>query len=142
MNTEKDPTVLMLEGMMARMSEERRAGAENMRLGAFIEALEKCEPTLPVVLDKGGSLNEFISYRGYYEDLAVTPSQDISTVKNILDRARAAVGEMFQGYKGGDFWMTKNTILWVAGYGCCGDKLVSVTPEANRVVIGTAEDSL
>lgn len=142
MNHDKNPTVMMLEGMMARMSEERRASAENMRLGAFIEALEKCDVTLPVVLDRGGSLGNFRSYRGYYEDLSITPSPDPISVGELLIRARAAVGEMFEGYKGGEYWMTKNTILWVAGYGCCGDKLVAVNPGPASVVVITAPDEL
>lgn len=142
MNTDRDPTVMMIEGMMARMSEERKAAAENMRLGQFIEALEKCDPALPVVLDRGGSLDSFMSYRGYYEDLAVAPTHEVNTVKNVLDRARAAVGEMFEGYKGGEYWMTKNTLLWVAGWGSCGDKLVGVNADGDKVIVVTAEDAL
>lgn len=132
---------MMIEGAMAKMSEERRASAENMRLGAFIEALEKCEPSHPIVLDQGGSLNGFCSYRGYYEDLCVMPSDhDVFSVAQVLKEAREAVGERFTGYKGGDFWMTKNTILWVASYGDTGRKLIGVRPEESRVVIETAED--
>jgi hypothetical protein len=135
-------TTLMIQGMMAKMSEDRRASAENLRLGQFIEALEKCDQSLPVVLDKGGGVGDFVSYRGYYEDLCITPCAEPITVGRLLAHARDCVGSKFEGYKGGDFWMTKNSLLWVAPSGSCGEKLIAVRPEALRVVIETAEDAL
>lgn len=142
MNNEHNPTLMMIQGMMAKMSEDRKAAAENMRLGQFIEALEKCDSSLPIVLDKGGSLDHFTSYRGYYEDLSLTPSAEARTVGHVLEKARTAVGECFYGYKGGDFWMTKATLLWVAPYGSCGDKLVGLNVDANKAIVITAEDPL
>lgn len=138
----ESPTVLMIQGMMAKISEERRASAENMRLGEFIEALAACNPDHPILLDKGGGVGDFVSYRGYYEDLCVTPCAEPITVGRLLAHARECVGSKFEGYKGGEYWMTKNTLLWVAGYGCCGDKLVRITPGPHAVVVVTAPDSL
>lgn len=67
------------------------------------------------------------SYRGYYCDLAVenyTCGQ--KTVEDTLGMFEDCLGAKFEGYKGGDFIMTKNTPVWVAVYGCCGQKLMKI----------------
>lgn len=64
--------------------------------------------------------------RETYEDIpdsrapddAVTPCpSDYETVADVLADCRSALGACFMGYKGGDFWMTAATPLWVAPYG-------------------------
>jgi hypothetical protein len=39
---------------------------------------------------------------------------------------RAAIGEVFEGYKGGDFQMGRNTPVWLASYGCSGEKIMAI----------------
>lgn len=39
---------------------------------------------------------------------------------------RAAMGEVFEGYKGGDFQMGRNTPVWLASYGCSGEKIMAI----------------
>ena len=56
------------------------------------------------------------SYRGYYDNLAFEPEQEVS-VKQMLKDAEYALNNTFQGYKGGDFTMTKDTPVWLAYYG-------------------------
>ena len=36
------------------------------------------------------------------------------------------MGQVFEGYKGGDFMMGALTPLWVAAYGNCGNKLLAI----------------
>lgn len=128
----------MLNGAMARMNQERRASATNMRLGQFIDALRSCAPTLPLVLESGGGVSGFISYRGYYEDLCIQPQTEPQLVGVVLGQAQAAMGEVFQGYKGGDYPMHRDSLLWVSGYGTAsGNRLTGVRAEADRVVIET-----
>ena len=129
-----------LAGAMARMSAEREASASNMRLGDFIDALAKCDPTLPVEIDTGGSVDYFDSYRGYYEDLSAVPTNGPRPVEHVLAKAREACGAVMTGYKGGDFPMHRASIMWVADYGDCGRKLVGLRTETNRVVVETASD--
>lgn len=131
-----------IEGLMKQMSDDRKASASNMRLGDFIDALiAVADQSLPLVLRRGGGgVHGFMSYRGYYEDLAVSPRTDPKTVGDVLKQARDALGEIFEGYKGGDFPMHKGSILWVACYGDCGEKLVGVTLESNHVFVETARD--
>jgi hypothetical protein len=130
-----------IEGLMKQMSDERKATATNMTLGAFIDALAAAaDQTTPVVLRNGRGAHGFSSYRGYYEDLALEPCDTRKTVQDVLAEARAALGEIFQGYKGGDFPMHRNSLLWLACWGSCGEKLTGVTLEAGHVVIETTPD--
>lgn len=71
-------------------------------------------------------LGKLDSYRGYYSDLAFEPTEDKRKVEELLEVCQAAMGQVFTGYKGGDFVMGALTPLWIAGYGCCGDKLMSI----------------
>jgi hypothetical protein len=56
------------------------------------------------------------SYRGHYEDLAFEPIAEITT-KEMLTKARGAVGTTYQGYKGGSYEMGSNTRCWISKEG-------------------------
>lgn len=62
------------------------------------------------------------SYRGDYCDLAFEPAANV-TVGSMLNAARSALGETFQGYKGGDYTMADYTDCWLAEWGCCGETI-------------------
>lgn len=89
-----------------------------MTLGELITALEAEDPAriLPV-----GFANAH-SYRGFYEDLAFEPVADI-TVREMLEHVRGALGQTFEGWKGGDFTMVAYTDCWLAVRGCCGESI-------------------
>lgn len=112
----------------------------NMTLGAFIKALEKVNPDVPVYYDWAMLRpTHFASYRGYYEDLAlgVTTESD-ATAGDLLAFAKAALGATFYGWKGGEYPMTAGTPLWVANQGKVGDtKIVGVLDEGHVVIIET-----
>lgn len=129
-------------GILAQASAERLAAAPNMRLGEFIEELAACDPSLPVVLADGRAVHGLISYRGYYEDLAIRPQAGPpKTVADVLSEARAAMGKVFEGYKGGDYVMGERTAMWVADYGDCGDALVSIEKNATSIVLVSAPET-
>ena len=95
----------------------------NDRLGPYmgLDRIIKLLSTLPreqtVALGWGnGSAH---SYRGYYEDLAFKPKRD-TTVGEMLDEARRALGETFEGWKGGEFVMEDYTTCWIAEPGSSG----------------------
>ncbi len=62
------------------------------------------------------------SYRGYYEDLAFEPAENV-TVGEMLTAARSASGATFQGWKGGDYEMNEWTTVWLAKRGATGETL-------------------
>jgi len=84
-------------------------------LGEVIRVLE-AYPNKAKVLPIGFGVA--MSYRGYYEDLAFEPEENV-TVGVSLKRAKAALGKTFTGYKGGDFEMTEWTTVWLSRYGNC-----------------------
>lgn len=107
----------LMDGMSAQWMTER--ASTQMTLGALIERLEALPKETRVNL--GGAH----SYRGYYSDLAFEPV-DESTAGDLLQECRDAMGQKFEGYKGGDFYMHAGVPVWVAFEGCCGKKLNDV----------------
>lgn len=117
----------LVNAMSAQHQMER--SQSQMTLGELIATLAAMPADTPV------SLSDPHSYRGYYSDLAFEPGA--STAGAALEAARAALGATFEGYKGGDFVMGKSTPMWVASYGCCGQKLMGISPDGSLL---TAED--
>ncbi len=60
------------------------------------------------------------SYRGYYDELAFEPEENV-TVGQMLEDAQSALGNTYTGYKGGDFTMNGTTDVWLAKYGRTGE---------------------
>lgn len=62
------------------------------------------------------------SYRGYYDQLALGYCMerwngDYPGVDRLIETLKAAVGQEFEGYKGGLFMMYSHTPVWLANYG-------------------------
>jgi hypothetical protein len=92
-----------------------------MTLGELIKRLEKVDPKQEV---KMGFSNPH-SYRGYYDELAFEPQED-TTVGEMLDWAKSAVGATYTGYKGGEYTMSEWTEVWLATYGQGGEGIGGV----------------
>jgi len=88
-------------------------------LGDLISALEGIDPNYMVYI-KPYNLRPtgFDSYRGYYEDLSLSYDCDHDcTVADLLKWAKNAEGKTYMGYKGGEFYMTNKTPIWISNYG-------------------------
>lgn len=113
-----------------------------MTLGALIERLSDLSPTAHIALDDGALPCGFSSYRGYYDHLALTYRPDDGrscTVAELLNQARAANGETFHGWKGGEYVMSDRTPVWVDNPGDFSSRaLVAVEPCGDEYVIHTA----
>ena len=120
----------LMDGMSAKWQGER--AETQMTLGKMIKALEAMPETMKI---KG--LGELDSYRGYYEDLAFEPLEGERSVEEILVQCRAAMGQVFEGYKGGNFVMGALTPIWLAHYGDCGKKIIAICEDGT---IETADD--
>lgn len=90
---------------------------QNMTLGELIDELSRLPRYAPVELDCGGSIGSPHSYRGYYEDLEFQRAEAGATVGSVLGSALKAMGQRFEGYKGGGYVMRESTLLWVGQYG-------------------------
>lgn len=80
-----------------------------MSLDDLIAALMAADPNL---VCPNGFKNPH-SYRGYYDELAFEPAQNI-TVGEMLAAARSALGTTYQGWKGGDYTMEGWTTCWLS----------------------------
>lgn len=110
----------MIDGMNAAWQRER--AATQLTLGKLIAALEAMPADAEVA-----NLIEPHSYRGYYCDLAFERGPGKRKASELLADCRAAMGAVFEGYKGGDYVMGALTPVWVASYGQCGPKIVGIT---------------
>lgn len=91
--------------------------AEQLTLGELIAALSAADQDLIVP----AGFDSPHSYRGSYYELAFEPAGDV-TVAAMLASAHAADGAEYEGWKGGDFTMTRDTLCHIAYEGCCGDE--------------------
>ena len=115
---------LLMNGLSAQWQAER--SATQMTLGKLIDLLKMMKPK-----DVIQGFGEAHSYRGYYSDLAFELSGNQMSVKDALKICQAAMGEVFEGYKGGDYQMGRNTPIWIANYGRCGMKIMSLGVDGN-----------
>lgn len=120
----------MINGMSAQLQRER--AETQLTLGKLIAALEAMLEGADVA-----NLHSADSYRGYYSDLYFERGEGTRPAAELLADCKAAMGQVFEGYKGGDFVMGALTPLWIATYGCCGEKLMAVHPGGD---VETAED--
>lgn len=112
--------------LLKTLGDIRKSSAGNLTIRDMFTKLEKFNDDEAVILSNGRFLDgDFGSYRGYYEDLYIGcngEDKGLNTVgefKKVLDKALDE-GEM-TGYKGGDYPINADTLVWVAEYGCCGD---------------------
>lgn len=109
----------LVDGWGARMQRDR--AQSQMTLGQLIERLESfCADS------KVERIAAPHSYRGYYCDLAFERGDGLMLASDAVKLARSALGEVFEGYKGGEYQMGKLTPVWLAEYGCSGQKIVAV----------------
>ena len=120
-----------------------------LTLGNFIEKLEALPVSKQIIFSypsdnpeqpnyKIFGLGSLDSYRGYYKYLAIEPSEHIGTVKEALQNAKEAVNQTYEGYKGGDYEMDTNTLIWCANWGSAsGLKIVDVIEEDQHIIVKT-----
>ena len=136
-----------MEKQFSRLQEQlestRMATALEMgayTLGSLIETLDDMiikakermvkknqDTILYIALPFDGILHgTFTSYRGYYSDLAMLyTSGAVSPLHceaaKFLANLKECVGYTFEGWKGGDYKMSKDTLMWVSNEGESSD---------------------
>lgn len=89
-----------------------------LTLGAVIEYLRTQDQTKIVPM----GLGEVSAFRWCCEIVAFSPVKNIK-VSEMLTNAEAAVGEVFEGYKGGLHRMSLTSPCHLAGYACDGEPI-------------------
>lgn len=114
-----------------------------INLGTLISLLAARNPAETVEFDFGGlvpDVTHFLSYRGWYEHLALGfsprtsyPEPTVATVKSALE---GLIGKFLTGYKGGEYRMTDRTPVWVSQWGDVSNtSLVGLDPVSRGVTV-------
>lgn len=91
----------------------------NMTLGQLVDELEKAPPNCDIRFDFCDVIpGELHSSCGDYSEIAITPLDWRETKVGVfLASLRAAVVATFEGWKGGDYRMGRDTPVWVDEHG-------------------------
>lgn len=89
-----------------------------MDLEELIAFLSQRDPSIVVPL----GFHEPHSYRGDYSELAFEPLEN-TTVGAMLECAKSALGQTFEGYKGGDYKMERWARVNISEYGTTGEEI-------------------
>jgi len=124
----------------------RKQTAANLSIGQMLKKLEQFNDDARLFLSNDKFFTtEFGSYRGYYEDMYIgysdtdTGLNTVGGLRGILEAALAK-GEM-KGYKGGDFPIDHDTLLWMSSYGeVDGWALVDVVKVGDAIVVVAKDD--
>ena len=108
-----------------------------MNLRELIDRLELEDPDLIIP----NAFNDPHSYRGYYQELSFEPGAGPVTIHQLLQLVKSCLGQVFIGYKGGDFKMHEFTDVYLANFGQCGDMLSmghleAMIQEAHQIPLG------
>ena len=122
-------------------SNRRTQSDYHLTLGAAIDQLENVPETLAIKFDwNGSSPKSPDSYRGYYSDLAFESRSEPTTVGSFIADCRRSVGATFEGYKGGDFVMMRDTPLWASEWGhSSGRAIIALAIGDDTVILVTKE---
>lgn len=122
-----------------------------MILGELIDSLAGLDSSKPPVLSDGNMPLKLESWRGVYAQLSIDycdPSapqpawRDTSpmTVGRLLEQARAADGGTFEGYKGGQHTMSRETAVWISRHGDYEHKIPVGFVEREGTVVMTVTE--
>jgi hypothetical protein len=81
------------------------------------------------------------SWRGSYAELALnwSASENRMKVSEFISMLNDAVGKTFEGYKGGEYLMSRDTPIWVANEGNSGNTgVIGVLNQGYQVILLTS----
>lgn len=135
-----------LRNTMTAMRKERFDKSDQLSLGEIISKCEEIKRKQDI--SDGSEITvrydfeyfyptKIKSWRGVYSELAldIESGGKEMTLSDFIDMLKAAVGKTFEGYKGGDYLMSRHTPVWVANYGNSGNTAVIDVVDAGYIVI-------
>jgi len=133
----------VLHNAVENQRNERLKSSPQLTLGELILKLKVFDSQSKVFFDFDDSHpTRLDSWRGSYCELAINydSENNLMTVERLLVELESAVGNTYQGYKGGEFKMGRRTPIWADNYGKCTNKgIVDVVDDDKGVIIQTAQ---
>ena len=118
-----------------------RGHPKQMTLGQLLDTLERKDETLDITFDfvHFRPTGKGHSYRGYYEDFALAyESGGECCIGTLVRYLKSVLGETLTGYKGGEYTMSDDTVVWVANHNeSGGTAIVDVVDDEWRVILKT-----
>jgi len=116
---------------------------QTMKLGQIIAALEQFKPDSAVYFDFGYIKPTTLdSWRGVYSKLALgyelSMGEELMT-EELLVRLRSANGDVFEGWKGGEYRMDLDTEVYVDNSGDYSKTIITGIVDDDGPVIQTAK---
>lgn len=120
-----------VQGLFDMLSNAARDTRKNYHLclGELIDGLKQADPEALI------GLHNPHSYRGYYSDLALEPTEALIKVSQLITQLEAVIDTELTGYKGGEFLMSADTPVWISYYGNTGPALVGFDPTTLTITI-------
>lgn len=112
----------------------------HLTLGDAVKALEPFKDSdAEVRFSDGSSFIDIDSYRGYYSDLALEPSKTPITAAMAHKLLSAAIGQTFDGCKGGEYVMSESTPLWRSSYGRASGIAITGIQIGDEIILETKQ---
>lgn len=135
-----------IQALLNSINDIRKQNAANLTIGEMLDKLGQFEDNEKVVFSNGKYFNgEFDSYRGYYEDMYIGYDNEdkglntVGSLKTTLNLALEQGG--MTGYKGGEYPITEDTLIWFSCYGSSGDDMIiDIQKLGDTIYIITKED--
>lgn len=77
---------------------------------------------------------ELDSYRGYYERSAVEPDPTSRRASDLADSYVEQLGKATEGYKGGDFFIDRDKLVYLAHHGFTGPNIIGLSKPRHGTV--------
>jgi hypothetical protein len=116
----QDAMQAFIDNALKKFDDQRKASSQ-FNLGNLMNRLRGLPQDMPILLGRANS------YRGYYCDLAFEPLVQPCTVKEARQEVEQANGTTFEGWKGGDYTMARDTPVWYSHRGDVGLKIMGIT---------------
>ncbi len=112
----------LFDSWARKIKEEDLSGSGMIGLGELYDLLKELPKDAPVgveYMDEPFWAGDLISYRGFYEDLSFDV-EGCTSVEDVLEQIDDYLsGESYEGYKGGEYYAHRGTLVWVSQYGYC-----------------------
>lgn len=116
-----------------------------LTIGEMLDKLNQFEDDQTITFSNGLFFDgNFGSYRGYYKDLYIgcdSENRGLNKVGKLKEALNDALRIGFMvGYKGGEYPINEDTLVWLADYGDTGDMIVDIQKINDEIFVIIKKD--